>query len=159
MRKAKLFVIYFPVVLVALQVAANLLYFVQPDWYMKLGFYLNTFLGTNVLFSVFILIFTFMFRFCAVSRWAAVAECMFAFFYLVIQRDDVYNIIFQVGVGTLALIATFWHYIRKFPGCNFSAGISFISDVIRHRDCKKGLDHWDHKVRKSVLNSHHERNR
>ena len=52
-KKIKLFVIYFPIILVAAQVAANIMYFVNPEWYFKNGFYLNTFVGTNVLFAVF----------------------------------------------------------------------------------------------------------
>lgn len=155
MRTVKLFVIYFPVALVMLQVIGNSLYFISPGIYFTSSFYLNLFLGTNFLFAFFLLAFTFMFRFCAVSRWAAVAECVYAVMYLIIQQDTVYNIAIQIVVGLLALVATFWHYVRKFPGCNFSVGLRFFGDVIRKGSCEKGLQHFD--MKKSTVRNHHEK--
>lgn len=156
MRKGiKLFVVYFPVVLVALQVLGNALYFILPSIYYGTAFYLNLFLGTNFLFAFFLLAFTFMFRFCAVSRWAAGAECIFAILYLIIQSDTVYNILIQITVGLIALIATFWHYIKKFPHCNFSVGLSFLANSVKHSSCRKSIDHFDSKVKRSILKNHH----
>ncbi len=151
MRKVKLYIIYFPVMLVLLQVLANLLYFVKPEWYNAAGFYLNTFLGTNVLFAFFLFGFTLMFRFCAVSRWAAAAECIFALFYLIIQKDDVYNVLFQVAVGSLAIIATFWHYIKKFPLCRMSLLVGFFGSVLKKGSCKKGLEDWERNVKSIII--------
>jgi hypothetical protein len=111
--KLKYFIIYFPVILVALQVFGNLLFFISPDTYNSKGFYIDTFLGTNVFFSVFLLVFTFTFKFCGISKAAAIAECSFALFYLIFQRDDIYNILFQVIVGTLAILLTFYFISKK----------------------------------------------
>lgn len=156
MKNIKIFVIYFPVTLVALQIMANLFYFIAPGTYYATGFYLNLFLGTNVLFALFLLAFTVMFRFCAVSRYAALAECMFALFYLIVQKDDVYNILFQIGVGVLAMIATFWHYVKKFPLCGVSLFARFIANIVKTGSCRKGIDAWDRNVRSILLKQHHQ---
>lgn len=148
----KLFIIWFPVILVTGQVVVNLLSFVAYDWYVNHAFWLNHSFGTNILYSIFLLGFTFMFRMCAVSRWAAVAECLFAINYGIVQVDSLYNIMFQIIVGSVALMATFWHYIKKFPHCNFSVGLRFIGDVIKKGSCKKGLDHFD--MKKSTVRNH-----
>lgn len=151
----KLFVIYFPVVLVSCQVLVNLLSFVWPEGYMAAGFYLNTFFGTNVLFAIFLLIFCFMFRFCAVSRWAAGAELLFAVNYMVVQQDNLYNIMFQVIVGALAIAATFWHYVKKFPLCRLGLVVGFIRSVIAKGSCKKGLENWDRDIKSILLKNHY----
>src|SRR5678815_1485440 len=80
-KKVKLFIVYFPVLLISCQVLVDLLAIINQPLYLKWGFYLNTFFGTNVLFAVFLLAFTLMFRFCRISVWAAVAECAFALYY------------------------------------------------------------------------------
>jgi hypothetical protein len=158
MRKyAKIFVVYFPVLLIAAQVGVNLLSFIAPDWYYAAGFYLNTMFGTNVLFAVFLMAFTLMFKFCAVSRWCAFAELCFAVNWMVVKEDGLYNIMFQVIVGILALAATFWHYVKKFPTCDVSVGAHFIVNVFKQASCRKSLDQWDKKVRGTYLNHHHEK--
>lgn len=160
-KTVKIFVIYFPVALVLLQTVCNLFYFIYPKVYFEAAFYLNLFLGTNFMFAFFLLAFTFMFKFCAISRWAAVAECLMAVFYLVVQKDDVYNVSFQIGVGVVALIATFWHYVKKFPLCRFSLFTGFVASVVKKGDCKKGLEDWDRNVKSILLKQHqksHERN-
>lgn len=153
-KQVKLFVIYFPVVLVTLQVLVNLLSFVAPGWYNTAGFYLNTFFGTNVLFAIFLLCFCFMFRMCAVSRWAAGAEVMFAVNYLIVQQDNLYNIMFQVIVGTLAIVATFWHYVKKFPLCNLSLVMGFFGSVLKSGSCEKGFEEWKRNVESLLIKEH-----
>lgn len=155
-RKIKLFVIYFPVILVACQVSVNILYFISPEWYFASGFYLNTFFGTNVLFAVFLVIFTMLFRFCAISRWSAFAELLFALYYLVIQKDDVYNIVFQISSGGFAIVITCIHYVKKFPFCRLSLLISFFSSIFSTGSCADAMRDWDskieHKIDKHILN-------
>lgn len=151
-KRTKLFIIYFPVILVAAQVAVNIMYFVNPGWYFNNGFYLNTFVGTNVLFAVFLVAFTLMFKFCSVSRWAAFAELLFAVYYLVIQKDDVYNIVFQITAGTAALMATIWHYVKKYPFCKLSLVISFFSSMFSTGSCEEALRHWDNKTERKLEN-------
>lgn len=112
-KHLKIFIIYFPIVLLGLQILADLSYLVAPAWYFNNGYYLNAFLGTNVLVVLFFLSFTFLFKFCEVSKWAAIAEGLFALNNLIVQEDNLYNILFQVIVGLLAIILTFNYYIKK----------------------------------------------
>ncbi len=151
MRKSKLFVIYFPVSLVILQVIGNILYLIKPEWYNSIGFYLNTLLGTNAGVALFFIVFTFSFQFCAISRWAAIAEGLFALNYLIVQQDNLYNIMFQIIVGAVAIAATFWHYVNKFPLCKLSLFTGFIASVIKTGSCKRGLDNWDRNVESLLL--------
>ena len=58
MKKIKLFVIYFPVILIIFQVAINVLSFIAPVFYLQNGFVLNTFFGVILLFALFLLAFT-----------------------------------------------------------------------------------------------------
>jgi len=161
-RGIKLFLVYGPVIIVASQVAVNLLYFISKNTYMEAGFYLNTFFGTNMLFALFLLAFTFMFKFCAISRWAAIAEVLFGVNYLVVQEDNLYNIMFQVIVGTIALIFTISHYTKSFPLCRLSLLVSFIKSVIlsiiSSKSCKKGLERgyeqWERDVKSMLLRNH-----
>lgn len=155
MRKAKLFVIYFPVILVVAQVIVNLLYFIDKPLYLQSGFYLNTFFGTNVLFAIFLVTYTQLWKFCAVSRWAAVGELFFAVNYMVVQKDNTYNIMFQIIVGLLVIGLTFRHYIKKFPLCRLSLFTGFIASVIQKGSCKKGFEKWERDVKSIVLRKHH----
>lgn len=154
-KKLKLFVVYFPVVLVGLQVLLNLFYFVFPEAYMTAGFYLGVMVGTNMGFALFLVALTFLFHFCAISRWAAIAEFLFGLNYLIVQQDNLYNIMFQVIVGTIALIATFWHYVKKFPLCRLGLVIGFVRSVIMKGSCKKGLELWDRDIKSLLLKNHY----
>lgn len=157
-NKLKLFIVYFPVLLVSFQVAVNLLYFLWNSFYMSSGFYLNTFFGTNVLFAIFLVAYTFMFKFCKISRWAAIAEVLFAINFLVVKEDNMYNILFQIIVGVLAILITFSHYIKSFPLCRLSLVVGFIKSVILKGNCKKGLEQWERDVKSIILRKHHHAN-
>jgi hypothetical protein len=153
-NRAKLFVIYFPVILIVLQVLLNIFFFIAPDLYMKYGFYLSLFVGTNVLFAVFLALFTFLLRFCEISRWAAIAELAFAINYLVVQQDNLYNIMFQIIVGVIAIILTFRHYMRKFPLCRLSLFMTFVGHVLQSGSCSEGLSKWERGVKDKILKHH-----
>lgn len=156
MRKIKLFVIYFPVILVTCQVIVNLLYFISFDTYMKVGFFLNLMFGVNIMFAVFLLCFTYWFKFCSVSRYAAWAEILFAANYIIIQQDNLYNILFQIIVGVLALILTFKYFITKFPLCSVALVVRFIKSVTVTKSCSKGLDLWERKTYQTIQMQRHE---
>lgn len=156
-KQIKLFIIYFPVVLVSCQILVNLFSFVSFELYMKAGFVLNTFFGTNALFSLFLLAFTYWFKFCAVSRYAAWAEVLFAFNYLIIQEDNLYNIMFQVIVGSIALLLTFRYFVRRFPLCSVALVWSFIKSVTQAKSCKRGMDVWEEKTYLTIQKKYHER--
>lgn len=155
MKPIKKFLIYFPVILVALQVIVNLYALIDRESYNALGFYLNTFIGTNVFFAIFLVAFTFSFNFCAVSRWCAIGECLFAINYLVIQEDNLYNILFQVIVGIIALILTFRHFIKKFPLCDISLFSKFIGFACIAGSCSKGLDKWERETKSTLKQNYH----
>lgn len=157
-NKLKIFLVYFPVILIGFQVTVNLTYFFFKSFYFSNGFYLNTFFGTNVLFAIFLVVFTFMFKFCAISRWAAIAELLFGINYLIVHQDNLYNIIFQVIVGVVAIICTFWHYIEKFPLCRLSLLVRFIKNIIEKGSCTKGLEKWERDIKSIVLRNHRNTN-
>lgn len=156
-KKLKIFIIYFPIILVSCQVAVNILSFIDNVTYMRLGFYLNTFFGTNVLFAIFLMAFTYWFKFCEVSRYAAVAEVLFALNYVIVQQDNLYNIMFQVIVGIIALLLTFKYYIKRFPLCSLALVIRFIKSVTEARSCKKGMDLWEKKTYHTIQRYHENR--
>jgi len=148
--KSRLFLIYFPVLLVGCQIACNLLYFINVSWYNAAGFYLSVMFGTNVLFAVFLFLFTFSFKFCDISRWAATAELLFAANYIIVQEDNLYNILFQVIVGLVAIGLTFSKYVRKFPDCRLARWVEyyrtfgrFFRAAVGEKSCKKGFERWE----------------
>lgn len=150
----KVFIVYFPAVLVACQVIVNGLYFLWPEMYYGSAFYLNHFFGVNMMIGIFFVVFTWGFKFCYVSRWAAVAELLFGFNYMIVQQDNLYNILFQITVGLIALSMTFWYYIKRFPLCRLSLIVSFLQRVIRRRSCEKGIENW-----KQYIMKHYDYNR
>lgn len=156
-KKIRIFIVYFPVILVAGQVLVNLLSFVVPSVYIKCAFYLNTFFGTNVFFSLFLVAFTLMFKFCSVSKWAAGAECLFAINYMIVQVDSLYNILFQVIVGSVAIAITFSQYVKMFPLCRLGLIVNFIKSVIRTGSCSLGLVKWEHDLKNTITKRHEKR--
>ena len=129
-QKAKIFISYFAILLIAAQVIINLLFFFAYNFYVKYGFYLNTFFGTNIMFSVFLIALTHTLKFCSISRVSAYTEFAYGLFYLVIKDDGVYNVLFQVVTGVAALLWTFRVYIRKYPLCRLSMMATFIWGVV-----------------------------
>lgn len=156
-KKIKIFIIYFPVILISCQVLVNLLSFISYSTYIKYGLVLNTFFGTNALFSLFLLAFTYWFKFCAVSRYAAWAEVLFAANYLIVQQDNLYNILFQVIVGIISLILTFRYFVRRSPLCSVALVWSFIKSVTQAKSCKRGMDVWEEKTYLTIQKKYHER--
>jgi len=155
MKPLKKFLIYFPVILVALQVIVNLYALIDRASYNAVGFYLNTFIGTNVFFAVFLVAFTFSFNFCAVSRWCAIGETLFSLNYLIVQQDNLYNILFQVIVGVIALVITFRHFIKKFPFCDISLFGKFMGFAFLAGSCSKGLDKWEAETKSKLKQIYH----
>jgi hypothetical protein len=102
--------------------------------------------GVNILFAIFLLSFTYWFKFCTVSRFAAWAEVMFAVNYIIVQQDNLYNILFQIIVGALALMLTFKYFIDRFPLCSVALVWRFIKSVLEKRSCSKGMDLWEQKT-------------
>lgn len=156
MRKFRLFIIYFPVILIIGQVVCNLVYFISKETYYSWGFYLSLIFGTNLFFAAFLVVFTNVFRFCEVSKWAAWGQLAFAVFYLIRKTDDVNNIIFQIAVGTAAIIWTFRSYMKAFPLCRLSLLKAFIKSLfIKKCDYEKANEHWKEYVIKSYHATKH----
>lgn len=150
-KSLKTFLIYFPILLVGFQVFVNLLSFLAYDWYAAAGFYLNTFFGTNVFFALFLVGFCYMFRMCAVSRAAAWAEIAFAVNFMIVKEDNLYNIMFQVIVGAVALSYTFWDYVKKYPLCRLSHWAWFHWLAVKNCSCKRGFDEWEKHTETALL--------
>lgn len=142
----KIFLCYFPVFLVFGQVIIDILAIVWPSAYFYTMFYLGAFFGTNVLVSVFLVIFVFHFKFCAVSRAAALAELAFALNYLIVQEDNMYNLLFQIIGGSFALIVTIRSYVKKFPLCKISLLYTFMALLIRSGSCTSAMDSWQKEI-------------
>lgn len=143
----KLFLVYFPLLLVACQVVADLWYLIDFDTYAKAYFYLGWVLGTNLLVSFFMVCYTEYFYFCAVSKWAARAELLFAFIYGIIQQDNIYNIAFQIVIGIVAIHLTIRYYAHKFPLCRLGLLWNFINNVRKKGSCVKGIERHDMDVK------------
>lgn len=139
----KVFIAYFPVILVSFQVLVNLSYFFYRPFYTALGWHLNAWFGTNILTSIFFLIYTHKYKFCYVSKWAARAEILFALNLYLVSQNELYNIIFQCIVGVIALLITFRHYVRKFPLCNLSLVVRFFKFIFEENSCTKGAKRMD----------------
>lgn len=157
MRRANvIFIVYFPVMLVAAQVLLNILSFAFRPFYIEYGFYLNTFFGTNAWFAIFLVSLTFTLRLCTISRACAIGELAFAVNYTVVGEDNLYNILFQITAGLIVLFITFLQYIKKFPMCRMSLFFSFLDSLRRNNcDCNAALSHWDEKT-KRLIKRHHE---
>lgn len=153
-KKIKLFIVYFPVILIAGQVLVNLLSFIDRPLYLKAGFYLNLTFGTNIAVAFFLVAFTQVLKFCSVSRWAAYAQLAFAVNYAIVQQDNLYNILFQVIGGIIALILTFRHYIKRFPLCRVSLVVSFIGSIWREKSCENGIERWQGNL-KTIAKQHY----
>jgi len=140
--------------------AANVLFFVAPNFYYSKGILLNTLFGGSLLVSLLLVFITFRLKFCEVSRWAAIAELIFALMALFIHDDGVYNISLQLGVGALAMLATFRHYIKKFPLCSLSLLVSFFSNLfIAKGDCRKGVEKFEQSLQNTIEKKYHETKR
>lgn len=154
-RTARLLVVYFPIVLVSFQVLLNLLSFIDNDFYIRNAFYLDLTFGTNILICFLFLALTYGFKFCEISKAAAWAEMAFAINYGIVQQDNLYNILFQVIVGVIAIIFTFRQYIKRFPMCRVSLLLNFYKRVIQKRSCEDGLNQWESDVKGHLLKRHH----
>ena len=158
MKRFKLYIVYCPVLLLALQVIANILYFVSADVYNAVAYELASVIGVNLMTALFMAAICFFFNFCRVSRAAAVAEILFALNDVLVKNDDVYNIVFQVIIGMAALSVTVLLYMKKFPRCNISIAVDYFKNVVvRKGDCGKALGDWE-RDQHQYLKAKYERN-
>lgn len=105
-KAAKFLIIYYPVLVVALQSAANIIYAVSLDLYRELYFYIGAVCGLSWLTAIFMLAFYFSYNFCKISRVCVLAEVAFCFVDLFCKNDIVYNYILQIGIGSTSLLIT-----------------------------------------------------
>jgi hypothetical protein len=92
-------------------------------------------------------VFTFLFKFCGVSRICAVAELMFGINYMIIQQDNLYNLLFQIIIGITAILITISLYIKKFPMCNISIMTKFFVTFFKKRSCTSAMDQYIDQVK------------
>lgn len=153
----KLILAYFPIVLTLLQLSANILYFVNKEYYIQNSFYISNTIGGSLIFSLFLVLYTSCFKFCSVSKLTAYMQLIIAVSYLVIQNDNIYNIIFQTIIMILALIFTFYLYIKKNPNCAISLYLKarfytaklweqFLLSLSKHNfNCERALNDYQQK--------------
>jgi hypothetical protein len=149
-RKVKLFLVYFPIILIAGQLLANSIFYIDNAFYYKHAFYLSIWFGTNVLFAIFLCGLTWVFSFCSISKWCAAAQVFYAFNLHLFPRKEEYNVVFQIIVGVIALLITFSDYFKKFPLCKWSLLVKFYKDVAKERSCKKGAEKWDRDIKSQL---------
>jgi hypothetical protein len=154
MRKASnLLISLFPVILVTAQVLCNILYLIDKPLYISKCFYLNWAFGNGAWVSFIMLLFTFRLRLCFVSRAAAIAECIFALWYIIFQKDDIYNIVMQITVGGIAIMWTLRAIYKKHPLCSFSLLVEFLNSLFKENgNCYQAVERWDNKVIEEVKN-------
>ena len=104
------------------------------------------------------------FPFCKVSRITAYCQVIFVLFYKYIEDDDIYNILFQLGVGGLALLFTLYFYVKKNPKCKFSLYIyaklytiilweQFLKSFSKSNfNCEKAFEDYQYKRKKHYQN-------
>jgi hypothetical protein len=104
-QAAKILMTWFPVIIVAGQVGCNILFMLNPDYYIKNAYTLCGLFGMNWITVLFMVSFTFYFKFCAISRLCALVELYFGVMTL-ISDDWTYNLMLKTMVGVLAVLIT-----------------------------------------------------
>jgi len=144
--RGKIFMAYFPFVLVCCQFIINCLFLLGLDNQTFL-YYANALFGTNFFFAVFLVCYTQFFYFCRISKWASIAEFLLALDVLFVKNDSTYNLIFQSIILICAIIVTLLSYSDKFPSCLMSLHALFVKKIFKHRfDCVKSLEEFKEDV-------------
>jgi Na+(H+)/acetate symporter ActP len=113
LKKTSEFIItYAAAIIVVLQIIGNMLFFFDKEFYIKNGFILNWAVGTNAFFPVVLFCMSYRLKFCRAGIICAGAEVLMALYYVIVQKDDIYNIIVQITLGLLAIMLTMIIYGR-----------------------------------------------
>ncbi len=147
---SKIFIKYFSIILLSLQVIADLIWVFSPVFYDNIKFYLDVITGTNFFVSLYFVVFIQLYKFCSISKYAAIAEVLFAIAYMVIQEDNIYNIVFQIIIGVLALLITFKKYVKKFPMCTISLVSKFFKNLMVSSSCTEAIKRFELDVAKET---------
>lgn len=144
--RGKLYMGYFPFVLVCIQFLINVALLLGLD-NPEVLYYLNAMFGTNFFFAVFLVCYTNFFHFCRISKWASFAELALAIDVMVVKNETTYNIVFQSVIMICGIIVTLLSYSDKFPTCLMSLHALFIKKIFKHRfDCVKSLEEFKEDV-------------
>ena len=155
--RAKLFLAYVPFVLVCCQFIVNVTYMLGIDnaEYLRQT---TVFFGSNLLVSIFFVVYTHFFNFCRISRWSSIAELFLALDVWIIRDDNLYNLIFQSVLLICGIIATLLSYSDKFPTCLMSLHTMFIKKIFKNGfHCEKALEDFKetrYKVHRSKYINH-----
>lgn len=147
-----LFLAYFPLALLMLQVVADFIYLISFDNYASIYFYLGWAMGSSFLLSMFLIILTERLKFCGISKWSARAQMAFSIVYLIIREDNIYNISLQIVIGLVAMILTFRHYAHKFPLCRLGLLWNFLKNVFKENSCERGIERHTREVKGLLKN-------
>ena len=139
----RILIAYFPVIYTILQLICNIVYFIDKDFYTNYAFYFSNTLGSSLIFSIFLVLYTSFFNFCAISRITSIAQLLISIIYLVIQKDDIHNIILQIIIMSISLMLTMFLYVKKFPKCHISLNILFSFLLMKNSfNCFKALNEF-----------------
>jgi hypothetical protein len=140
--RGKLFMAYFPFVLVSGQFIINVLYLLGIDNEIFL-YYSNALFGTNLGFAVFLVCYTQFFHFCRISKWSAFVEVLLALDVMIVRDETTYNLVFQSIILFAGIILTLLTYANIFPTCLMSLHALFIKKIIKNKfDCVKSLEDY-----------------
>jgi hypothetical protein len=127
---------YSAIIVIVLQVAANLTFFIDKDFYNSNGFYLNFAAGTNMFIPVVLFCLVFYYNYCAVSRICAGAEVLITLYWVIAQKDDIHNILVQITLGAAALILT----IALYSNIGKNKVVRFFLHSITESSCARGIN-------------------
>ena len=130
--RGKLFMAYFPFVLVSGQFIINVLYLLGIDNEIFL-YYSNALFGTNLGFAVFLVCYTQFFHFCRISKWSAFVEVLLALDVMIVRDETTYNLVFQSIILFAGIILTLLTYANIFPTCLMSLHALFIKKIIKNK--------------------------
>ena len=153
-KNMKKLIVYFIVILVACQVLVDIYALIDHAGYVRAGFYLGAFFGTNLFVAIFFLAFSYSFKFCKISRACAWAEMLFNINFIIVKEDNLYNLLFQIIIGVIALTVTFDFFIKKFPLCRISLLWQLILSfgvIFTGGKCDDVVNNFDSNIKESLV--------
>jgi hypothetical protein len=113
MKKILTFIVaYSFVIITGVQLLVNIISIFFKEFYYKNWFIIANLVGVSFIYLIPMVAVVFLLKYCYVSRICAIAQVILSILWLVIQKDNVYNISAQLIVGFLALLFTYFK-IRK----------------------------------------------
>lgn len=100
-----------PIIILLGQLIANAMYFLMPEFYISYYHILAGFVGLCLIAAAQMVAVSYRFKFCSLGRSAAWAQVLFVLVYMAIPRQELYNVVVQIIVGTAAVFLTIIHFV------------------------------------------------